>query len=221
MNQKERAAEILKRLRKTYRERGEFVEWSNPLELVVGTMLSAQCTDKRVNMVTKILFKKYRTATDYARAPLRTLEKDIGSITFFRAKSKYLKGIGQTLVRDFGGNVPATRDELMTLPGIAFKSANLIMAKVHKQFTGVAVDTHVKRVSPRLGLTKHTNTEKIASDLERLYPSKDWLDVNEYFIMHGRALCKPGKPVCMECPLRDICPTGKKASRSNAVVNHS
>jgi endonuclease-3 len=162
-------------------------------------------------MVTKSLFKKYRTAEDYARAPLHTLEKEIGSITFFRSKSRYLKGIGEILLRDFGGVVPKTRDELMTLPGVAFKSANLIMAKVHGQFTGVAVDTHVKRVAPRLGLTKHReDTQKIAADLEKLYAPKDWLDVNEYFIMHGRAICKPGRPLCEQCPLQKICPTGKK-----------
>jgi len=212
--QAKRAKEILRRLRKTYTQRGEFVEWSTPLELVVGTMLSAQCTDKRVNMVTKSLFAHYRTPQEYAAASLKQLEKEIGSVTFFRAKSRYLKGMGETLVREFNGVVPATRDELMQLPGIAFKSANLIMAKVHGKFTGVAVDTHVKRVAPRLGLTRHTqDTQKIAADLEKLYPAKEWLDVNEYFIMHGRALCKPAKPLCAQCPLQDICPTGRKAAK--------
>lgn len=211
MKAQERVQEILRRLRRTYRERGEFVIWSSPLELVVGTMLSAQCTDKRVNLVTKSLFQKYRTPEDYAHASLRVLQKDIGSITFFRSKSRYLKGIGQILIKDFGGIVPATREELMTLPGIAFKSANLIMAKVHGTFTGIAVDTHVKRVAPRLGLTRHlADTQKIAADLEKLFPSKDWLDVNEYFIMHGRALCKSGKPLCHQCPLADICPAGRR-----------
>lgn len=210
MTQKQRAQEILRRLRRSYTERGEFVHWTTPLELLIGTVLSAQCTDKRVNMVTPALFAKYRTAGDYAKANLRTLEKEIHSTGFYKTKARYVKGIGQALVECYGGEVPQSREELLTLPGVAKKTANLIMAKAFHTYTGIAVDTHVHRVAPRLGLTKHTNTDKIAADLEALFPARDYLDVNEYMIMHGRAVCAPRKPRCGECPLKDICPSAKR-----------
>ncbi|MEK7606829.1 MAG: endonuclease III [Patescibacteria group bacterium] len=206
MDTRTRAEEALKRLKKEYPERGPFVEWKNSLELVVGTMLSAQCTDVRVNMVTKTLFKKYKTAKDYARADLCTLEKEIYSTGFFKSKAKYLKGIGERIVKDFGGRVPATLEDLLTLPGLSHKSAHLVMAKAFGKFTGIAVDTHVYRVAPRLGLTQSKDRDKVAGDLEKLYPPKEYLNVNEYCIMHGRAICKP-RPLCGECVLQDICPS--------------
>lgn len=200
------AGEILKRLKKEYPERGPFVEWSTPLELVVGTMLSAQCTDVRVNAVTKALFKKYKTAKDYARANLRTLEKEIYSTGFYKSKARYLKGIGERIEKNFGGRVPATFESLLTLPGVSHKSAHLVMAKAFGKFTGIAVDTHVYRVAPRLGLTKAKNRDTMASDLEKLFPAKEYLNVNECFIMHGRAICK-SRPMCGDCVLRNICPS--------------
>lgn len=209
MRKKERARTVLKRLRRTYTEPGEFVRWSTPLELVMGTILSAQCTDKKVNQVTKTLFKKYHTARAYARAALPVLEKEIYSTGFYRSKARYLKGIGTLLVRDFEGKVPRTREDLLRLPGVSYKSANLIMAKLYGKHTGIAVDTHVMRLSPRLGLTKHYAQQKIAADLEKLFSPRDYLDVNEYFIMHGRAICKP-RPLCAQCVLNDICPSAKK-----------
>lgn len=208
MNKKERAAEILKRLRKTYQRKPDsFVQWSTPLELVVGTVLSAQCTDKRVNMVTKELFQKYRTPEEYAKANLQELQKEIGSITFYKSKAKYLKGIGKLLVDRHNSTVPKTFAELIQLPGVAKKTATLIMAKAYGKHTGIAVDTHVKRVAPRLGLTPHTDPDKISLDLEKLYPEEDYLDVNEFMILHGRATCAPRIPKCQECPLQDICPS--------------
>lgn len=206
-----RARKILRILKKTYTEPGEFVEWTTPLELVIGTMLSAQCTDKRVNMVTKSLFKKYRTAREYASAPLSDLEEAIGSVTFFRAKSRYMQGIGRTLLANFNGEVPNTLEELVTLPGIGYKSAHLVMSKVHGIHTGVAVDTHVKRVAPRLGLTRGKTPGQIGADLEVLYPQSDYLYINEYLIMHGRAVCSPRNPKCDECPVRNLCDYGKRS----------
>lgn len=215
MTKQERAREILRRLRKTYTKKpGDFVLWKTPLQLVIATVLSAQCTDKKVNEVTRVLFRKYRTARDYANTSLTVLEQMIHSTGFYKSKAKYLKGIGQLLVEKFGGHVPKTREALMTLPGVSYKTANLIMAKAYGILTGVAVDTHVNRVAPRLGLTEEKkSTEKKAADLEKLYPAEDWPDVNEYFILHGRAVCVSAKPKCPACPLKDICPSAKKFTR--------
>jgi len=209
MDKKTRARDALRRLRRAYREPGEFVRWRNPLELVIGTVLSAQCTDKKVNEVTKNLFKKYRTARAYARARLPALEREIHSTGFYRSKARYLKGIGQLLTAEFQGNVPADLLSLLRLPGVSFKSAHLIMAKAFGKPTGIAVDTHVSRVAPRLGLTRQRDTKKMGEELGTLYEPKDYLDVNEYLIMHGRAICKP-RPMCGQCVLRDICPSAKK-----------
>lgn len=209
MTKQQRSRTILRRLKRTYKTIGPFVVWSNPLELLIGTVLSAQCTDKRVNIVTKTLFKKYKTAKDYADAKLTTLEKEIYSTGFYKTKAKYLKGIGQALMERYGGKVPNRLLDLLTLPGVARKSANLVMAKAFGTPTGIAVDTHVFRVAPRLGLTKAKNPDTMARDLERLYAPKDYLAVNEYMIMHGRAICT-SKPKCSSCILKNICPSAKK-----------
>lgn len=211
MNKQEKAQAVLKTFRKTYTDHGPFVEWSTPLELVVGTVLSAQCTDVRVNMVTKKLFKKYKTARDYARAKLPTLENDIKSTGFYRNKAKHLKGIGTILVEKHGGKVPGTYEELLELPGVGSKTAFLVMAKAFGQHVGIAVDTHVRRVAPRLGWTREEkNTDKIARDLEKLFPPRDFLDVNEFLILHGRATCSPRIPKCGQCPVQHLCPSAKK-----------
>ena len=155
--------EVLRRLRKRYKKSPtDFVHWSNPLELIMGTVLSAQCTDKRVNQVTRVLFKRYKTAAAYAQADLVKLKQIVRSTGFYNSKARYLKGIGTILVRDHGGNVPADYDALMQLPGVSNKTANLIMAKAFGINVGVAVDTHVKRIAPRIGwVTKTENTAKI------------------------------------------------------------
>lgn len=215
----QRAKRLLNKLKKVYahaRVPEAFVLWSTPLELVVATMLSAQCTDVRVNHVTRELFKKYRTAEDYANAPIGALEQAIGSITFFRAKARYLQGIGRVLVEQFGGEVPRTVAELITLPGVAYKSANLIMAKEYGVHTGIAVDTHVTRVAARLGLTRGKNPIAIAADLEKIFAKNDWLDVNEYMILHGRAVCRAPVPKCGECPVRDVCPSAHRAIKKKS-----
>lgn len=210
MNTRERAREILQRLKKQYPVPGPFVAWSNPLELVVGTVLSAQCTDERVNRVTRELFKKYRTASDYMNADLEELGQDIYQTGFYKSKAKYLKGIGTILVEQYHGEVPNDFESLLTFPGVARKTAHIVMAKAFGKHTGVAVDTHVMRLAPRLGLSKQTEQERIAKDLEKLFPPCEYLHVNEYLITHGRAVCKPRKPLCKGCILFDLCPYGKK-----------
>jgi endonuclease-3 len=203
-----RARQILRRLKKEYGDNiGPFVEYSNPLELVVGTILSAQCTDVRVNMVTKTLFAKYRTARDYKNADLKKLEKEIYSTGFYKAKARYLKKTGRIIDEEFGGNVPNTVEDLLKLSGVSYKTAHLIMAKAHGRNVGVAVDTHVLRLAPRLGLSQNSDPTKMGRELAQLYPVKDYLNVNEYFITHGRAICVPRKPKCGECVLQDVCPS--------------
>jgi len=211
MTKREQYKEVLRRLKRRYKKTDEtFVVWKTPLELVVGTVLSAQCTDKRVNLVTKLLFQKYKTAKDYAEADLTTLKREIYSTGFYNSKAKYLKGIGVRLVEAYDGEVPQTLDDLLTLPGVSRKTAHLIMAKAWGKPTGVAVDTHVRRIAPRLGWTKEEkNVAKIERDLNTLLDPKDYLSANEYLIMLGRDLCK-ATPNCALCPLNDICPSGKK-----------
>lgn len=205
-----RAREVLKRLKKTYPVVGPFVEWSNPLELVVGTMLSAQCTDERVNKTTKVLFKKYTTAKDYAIANLSTLEKEIYSCGFYKNKAKHLQGIGKILSEKFDGVVPERLDDLLLLPGVLHKTAYIVLAKAFGIFAGIAVDTHVFRLAGRLGWSSAKTPEKMSPDLMKLFPAKEYLRINEYLITHGRAICSPRSPKCGECILRDLCPSAKK-----------
>ncbi len=206
----EQYKEVLARLRKTYKKTPDaYVRYSTPLELVIGTVLSAQCTDKVVNKVTLELFERYKTALDYKNADMIELKNIIRPTGFYNSKARYLQGIGQKLVNEFGGEVPNNFDALMSLPGVSNKTANLIMAKQFGVNVGVAVDTHVRRIAPRLGWTKEKkNTKIIERDLNKLIDRKDYLDINEYLILHGRAICV-SKPKCDQCPLADLCPTGR------------
>jgi endonuclease III len=207
MTLKQCAQSILKIFRNKYtRTPGDFVHWKSPLQLVVGTILSAQCTDKRVNIVTKELFKKYKTAQDFADAKLPELEKEIRSTGFYRVKARHLKGVGEILVRDHDGRVPRRLEDLLKLPGVARKTGHLVMAKLYGKGTGVAVDTHVMRLSRRMGLTKHKSQDKIESSLNELFAPKDYLDVNEFMILHGRAVCRARSPKCDVCPVSKLCP---------------
>jgi endonuclease-3 len=207
MDIQQRAYAILKILRLKYKRRpDDFVHWCTPLELLVATVLSAQCTDKRVNMVTRNLFKKYKKARDYMEARSSVLEKEIRSTGFYKSKTKYLKGIGKMLVAKFNGKVPADFNELLHLPGVSRKTANLIMAKLHGQSLGIAVDTHVTRLSYRMGLTKNKLQNKIENDLNKLFKPADYLDVTEFMILHGRAICKARQPKCLVCPVAHLCP---------------
>lgn len=210
MTEKDRIREIMKCLKKAYPEPGPFVAWSTPLELVVGTVLSAQCTDERVNRVTETLFAKYRTADAYATADLATLEKEIYSTGFYRNKAKHLKGLGKILVEKYGGEVPNTLEGLLSLPGVSHKTAYIVLAKAFGKHLGVAVDTHVFRVAPRLGLSNATTADRMSEDLGKLFAPKDYLLINELFITHGRAICIPRKPKCGECPIANICPSAAK-----------
>jgi endonuclease-3 len=212
MNKKERLQEVLRRLEKEYpvNLRGPFVNWSNPLELAIGTMLSAQCTDARVNMVTATLFEKYKTAKDYAEANPAVLEKELYTCGFYRAKTRHAIGIGTILVEKYNGAVPKDLDAIMSLPGISKKSASLIMGKAFGVNVGVPVDTHVLRVAPRLGFSNAKNAQKMSRELEALLKSEDYLRINELFIMHGRAICAPRTPKCGQCVLADICPSAQK-----------
>ncbi len=212
---KQNVKEALRRLRKAYPVTGPFVAWSNPLELVVGTALSAQCTDERVNMVTKELFKKYQTARDYADADQGVLEKEIYSTGFYRNKAKNLRGMGKVLVERFGGKVPDTLEGLLALPGVSNKTAYIVLAKAFGRQEGVAVDTHVFRLVPRLGWSDAKTAEKMSAELSRLFPKKDYLDMNEYLITHGRAICSPRNPKCGDCVLSDICPGSEKFKAKN------
>ncbi len=183
------------------------LHYSNPLELLVATMLSAQCTDERVNKVTESLFKKYRTAEDYARADLRELEQDIKPTGFYRNKAKNVKGACEILVERFNSQVPRTMEEMMTLPGVAGKTANIVLQNAYGIVEGIAVDTHVRRVARRLGLTEFDDPYKIEKDLMDIVPRDRWMRFTDLLIFHGRRVCDAKKPNCAECVLNQLCPS--------------
>ena len=202
---------ILPILKRTYPHAQCSLDYSNPLELLVATILSAQCTDERVNIVTKSLFKKYRNAKAYADVVPEELEMDIQSTGFYRNKTKSLRGMGAALVERHGGKVPQTMDELTHLPGVGRKTANVVLGNAFNQNVGVVVDTHVTRVSNRLGLTKHAvDAVKIEQDLMQVVPQEEWTLFSHLLIHHGRAICQARKPECPECPLLPYCPAGPK-----------
>lgn len=204
MDKKKRAQMILRRLKKAYSETGPFITWNTPLELLVGTILSAQCTDVRVNMVTEKLFQKYTTAKDYAKARLSVLEKEIYSTGFYKMKAKALKESGKILVRDFDGRVPDTMEKLLTLRGVSIKTASLVLSKVYNKNERIAVDTHVFRLSKRMGLSDALTPQKMSDELNVIIDPKNYLQWNEYLITHGRAICVRN-PKCAQCVLDDIC----------------
>lgn len=206
MNKSQKAQEVLQLLKKHYKQAGPFANWSNPLELVVATMLSAQCTDQRVNQVTPELFRRYKKAKEYQEAPLEELERLVYSTGYYKSKAKHLKAMGNFLEEEFQGSVPVEFEDLIRIPGISKKSACIIGAKAFEKFYGIAVDTHVFRVAPRLGWTDANNREKVAVDLETLFPKKEYLNVNEFLIMLGRDTCIPRSPRCRECVLQKQCP---------------
>ncbi len=183
------------------------LHYKNPLELLVATILSAQCTDKRVNMVTPSLFKKYKTAKDYANANPTMFEQEIRSTGFYRNKTKSVIGAARMIVKDFGGNVPDTMEGLLQLPGVARKTANVVLGNAFGKHEGIVVDTHVKRVAYRLGLTDNTDPTKIEVDLMKVVPHKQWNTIANLLIHHGREICKAPKPDCENCPLNKTCPS--------------
>lgn len=199
------ALRVFRALSKLYPDARCALNHSSPLELLIATILSAQCTDVRVNMVTPTLFKRYPTAADYANADPRELEKLIQSTGFFRAKAKSIQECCRRIVQEYGGEVPDTLEELVSLPGVGRKTANVVLGDAFG-VPGITVDTHVGRLSRRLGLTTHTDPAKVEQDLMKLLPKKDWVMFNHRTIYHGRQVCFARKPACDKCTLAKICP---------------
>ncbi len=204
---KDRIGEIIARLRREYPDAKCALDHANPLQLLVATILSAQCTDVRVNMVTKGLFKRYKTARDFANAKPEQFEQEIRSTGFFRNKTKSILGMANALVENHGGKVPDTMDELTPLPGVGRKTANVVLGNAFGKNEGVVVDTHVTRLSGLLGLTKHTDAVKIEQDLMKLVPRDEWTLFSHLLILHGRNVCIAGRPKHEECVVCDLCPS--------------
>ena len=203
---RKRAAKVLQGLRAAYPDAGCELVYSNPLELAVAAILSAQCTDKRVNMVTPALFRKYRSAGDWAKTPQDVLENEIRSTGFFRNKAKNIRALCAELEKNHGGRIPDDLDVLISLPGIGRKTANLLIATAYGK-PGIIVDTHFKRLSNRLGFTKNEDPDKIEFDLKALLPEKDWSDFSHCMVFHGRRCCFARKPNCPSCPVANFCPS--------------
>jgi len=209
MTARERIIQLIKVWAQVYPEAHCELDFHNPLQLLVATILSAQCTDKRVNMVTPALFKKYRRAKDYADAPQAEFENAIKSTGFFRNKTKSIRAAMRAIAEGHGGKVPDTMEELRELPGVGRKTANVVLGNAFKKNEGIVVDTHVIRLSQRLGLTKHKDPEKIERDLMKLVPREDWTDWSHWLIWHGRRRCFARKPDCSQCEIFRLCPSGK------------
>jgi endonuclease-3 len=209
MTIRERVAQLVRRLPKVYPDAHTELDFKNPLQLLIATILSAQCTDKRVNMVTPALFKKYRTAADYANASPRELENLIKSTGFFRNKAKSIRGATSAMVERYAGKVPETMEELRTLPGVGRKTANVVLGNAFGKNEGIVVDTHVARLSQRLRLTRNVDPEKIERDLMKLVPREHWTNWSHWLIWHGRRRCFARKPDCRQCEIFRLCPSGK------------
>ncbi len=207
------ALEVLERLRREYPDARTELRYRTPFELLVATILSAQTTDVRVNMVTPALFARYPDAEALASADTNELETIIRSTGFFRSKARSLRGMSRALVERFGGNVPCSMDALVTLPGVGRKTANVVLGNACHRNDGIVVDTHVGRLAVRLGLTKETDPVKVEQVLMRLIPQDDWTIISHLLIFHGRRVCSARAPACTRCVLLDICPTGQKLTK--------
>ncbi|CAN5298365.1 endonuclease III [soil metagenome] len=206
-DRKKRTSQIIKRLKKEYPDAHCALVHSNAFELLIATILSAQCTDVRVNIVTADLFRKYRQPQNYLKVSQEELEQDIRSTGFFRNKAKNIQAACEKILEDFDGEIPTTMEEILTLNGVARKTANVVLGNAFGIASGVVVDTHVSRLSQRLGLTTETTPEKIEKDLAELVPKKDWIMFPHWLIAHGRAVCQARKPKCAECVLEHLCPS--------------
>jgi endonuclease-3 len=204
---KKRVLKIISLLEKEYKKAKTALNYINPLELLVATILSSQCTDERVNKVSEKLFKKYISVDDYANADLKELEEDIRSTGFYRVKANYIKKSAQMINLEYQKKVPHTMEELIRLPGVARKTANIVLQNAYNITVGVAVDTHVKRLSNKLGLTNNKDPKKIEIDLMRIVPKNKWMKITDLLIFHGRAVCNARKPKCAKCVLNKICPS--------------
>ena len=207
--ERERAQKIVAELYRLYPDAKCSLDFTTPLELLVATILSAQCTDVLVNSVTPALFKKYREAADYANAPIEELEQDVRKTGFYRSKARHLQEAGRMLVERYGSVVPQTMVELTALPGVARKTANVVMGNAYGIVEGVVVDTHVGRLVRRLGLTASEDPVRVEQELMALVPQQDWLPLSHMLIYHGRAVCQARRPLCEECTLVALCPTGQ------------
>jgi len=208
--QRDRVRKIIAVLRRVYPNAHCELNFSNPLELLIATILSAQCTDKRVNLVTAELFRKYRTAADYANAPIAELEQAIKSTGFYRNKARSIQACCRALVEKHGGEVPRTMEELTALEGVGRKTANVVLGNAFGLNEGIVVDTHVARLARRLGLTRHTDAAKIEQDLMALVPRAQWTMFSHWLIWHGRRRCYARKPDCPHCELAPLCPSAGK-----------
>jgi len=204
---KKRTRDIIRKLKRTYPDAKCSLNHNTPFELLIATILSAQCTDERVNLVTADLFRKYRQPEDYLKASPRELEKDIQSTGFFRNKTKSIQGTAKVLTEQYGGEVPHTMDQLLELPGVARKTANVVLGNAFHIASGVVVDTHVTRLSHRLDLTQEKTAEKIEQALIPIVPKKDWVIFSHLLIYHGRNTCKARNPNCAECVIEKLCPS--------------
>jgi endonuclease-3 len=204
---KARTEQIIKLLKRAHPDAHCALNHSNAFELLVATILSAQCTDERVNIVTADLFRKYRQPKDYLEVPATELQQDIHTTGFFRNKTKSIQGACKLLTEEFGGQVPQTMEELLRLPGVARKTANVVLGVAFGIASGVVVDTHVSRLSQRLGLTKQKDAGKIEPDLVELVSRKDWILFSHLLIFHGRRVCKARRPLCEECVVEKLCPS--------------
>jgi endonuclease-3 len=204
---KQRVRKIIRLLKRAYPDAKCSLNHSNAFELLIATILSAQCTDARVNIVTQDLFRKYRKPEDYLKVSDKELQRDIRTTGFFRNKTKSIQGTAKALTQEYGGVVPSTMGELLELPGVARKTANVVLGNAFGISAGVVVDTHVTRVSHRLGLSQEKTAEKIEQDLIAIVPKKDWVIFPHLFIAHGRAICKARNPLCAECVVEKLCPS--------------
>ena len=207
LENKMRVAKVIEVLEKEHPDARIALNYTNPLELLVATILSAQCTDERVNIVTKMLFKKYRSAEDYAKADLEVLEQDIRSTGFFRNKARNIKGCCRMLVEKFESQVPKTMEDILELPGVARKTANVVLSNAYGVVEGIAVDTHVRRLAQRLGFTANKDPTKIELDLMKLIPKNKWMKFTDLLIFHGRRVCRAKKPKCGACVVNKLCPS--------------
>jgi endonuclease-3 len=204
---------ITAELRRLYPDARCSLNFTNPLELLIATQLSAQCTDERVNIVNAVLFKKYRSVEDYATVSQEELEQDIRSTGFYRNKAKNIRAAAQRIITNYAGEVPRTMEDLLTLPGVARKTANVVLGNAFGIVEGFVVDTHIGRLARRFGWTTHEDPVKVEQDLMRLIPQQDWLDLSHRLIYHGRAICLARKPLCEKCTLAKLCPSAFIASK--------
>lgn len=207
---KERIGELIQILRTHYSRSLTALHFKTPLQILIATILSAQCTDEKVNQITPVLFQKYKNARDFALADQKVLEEEIRPTGFFRNKTRSIINASQKIVEDFDGAVPDNMEDLITLPGVARKTANIVLSSAFQKVEGIAVDTHVRRLAQRLGLSKEKNPDKIERDLMNIVPKKDWLDFNYMLVNHGRKICQARKADCLSCMISHLCPSAKE-----------